>query len=164
MNLSQIPLAAYSAVSAAIVAFIALWVNCFVTLKSQKDTHFYEALKRFGDKDSEVLRASAAGLLAQMGSERDWLRGRRPYWQIAFNQLLVGTRIERNDVVLSSMISSLKSMIRFRRQAAFESIYGVHIDLQKDLSISLPGTTPPWPRISTPRLRPAATRRSGTTG
>ncbi|BDI29469.1 hypothetical protein CCAX7_15200 [Capsulimonas corticalis] len=133
MNPPPIPIAAYSAVSAAIVAFIALWVNCFVTLKNQKDTHFYEALKRFGDKDSEVLRASAAGLLAQMGSERDWLRARRPYWEIAFNQLLVGTRIERNDVVLSSVISSLKALVRYRRRVAFENIFSVHIDLQKDL-------------------------------
>src|SRR5438874_2074833 len=37
---------------AAMVAFITLVVNYRSTVRSQRDTNFYEALKRFGDKDS----------------------------------------------------------------------------------------------------------------
>src|SRR5215203_7507297 len=51
------------AVIAALVAFVSFVFNYRTTLRIQIDTQFYEALKRFGDKDSPSIRSSAAGLI-----------------------------------------------------------------------------------------------------
>ena len=81
----------WGAISAAIVALMSLAFNYRSTLQSQRDTQFYEALKRFGDEDSHILRSTAAGLLAQMGTKRVIsFRQRRPYQDTALTQLLEG--------------------------------------------------------------------------
>lgn len=58
------------ALLAAVVAFLSFSFNYRSTLLNQQDTQFFEALKRFGDKDSPAVRVSAAGLLAELGHAR----------------------------------------------------------------------------------------------
>jgi hypothetical protein len=100
---------------AAFVAFLSFGFNYRATLQSQRDTQFYEALKRFGDKDSPSLRASAATTLAQMAVlESRQLRFRhpikslfnyqRPYFAISRGHLITGLMQEEDRVTL--MITS----------------------------------------------------------
>ncbi len=51
--------AAVGAVVAALVALVSFLFNYRATLRNQTDTQFYEAMKRFGDKESPTLRSSA---------------------------------------------------------------------------------------------------------
>src|SRR6266550_6722157 len=60
-----------AALFAALVGLTTLFVNSRSAAKAQRDTQFYEALKRLGDKDSPTIRSSAAGLLAQMAQTKD---------------------------------------------------------------------------------------------
>ena len=51
-----------------------IWEHC-EQRRSQHDTQFYEALKRFGDKDSPAVRASGAALIAQLGTAATFVAG-----------------------------------------------------------------------------------------
>lgn len=55
---------------AALITLLSFVFNYRATLRSQSDTQFYEALKRFGDKDSPAMRSSAAGILSQKAKQR----------------------------------------------------------------------------------------------
>src|SRR5687767_4254225 len=55
----------------AIVGLTTLYFNNRNAIKAQRDTQFYEAMKRLGDKDNPTIRASAAGLLALM-AQVEW--------------------------------------------------------------------------------------------
>jgi hypothetical protein len=71
------------AVITASVAIVSMSFNYHATLRRQQDTQFDEALRRFGDRDNCIVRASAAGLLAEIAQ-------RQPrYFYSAFVQRLL---------------------------------------------------------------------------
>ena len=126
------------AIVAALVTLISFIFNYRATLQGQRDTQFYEALKRFGDKDSPTTRASAAGLLALLGPKRSVLRlSVRPYLRIALDQLITALLLEKDPVVLTSMSNALRELVSWDRLWAAERAYSVNIQLQENLAESL---------------------------
>jgi Pentapeptide repeats (8 copies) len=73
--------------------------------RAQRDTQFYEALKRFGDKDSPSLRASAAALIAQLAGAPNRSEG---YLEVAVSQFAAALRIEANTVVIESITDAAR--------------------------------------------------------
>lgn len=107
-----------AALFAASVGLLTLYVNNRASLRVQRDTQFYEAMKRFGDKDSPLLRASAAGILSQMASieirEFDILHPiisfktkNRPYLVTARNQLVGGLVFEESSTTILFLRSAI---------------------------------------------------------
>ncbi len=89
------------AVIAASVAIVSMSFNYHATLRLQQDTQFDEALRRFGDRDNCIVRASAAGQLAGMAQ-------RQPrYFYFAFVQLFSGLMLERSSLTLDSIRTSI---------------------------------------------------------
>jgi Pentapeptide repeats (8 copies) len=89
------------AVITASVAIVSMSFNYHATLRRQQDTQFDEALRRFGDRDNCIVRASAAGLLAEMAQ-------RQPrYFYSAFVQLFSGLMLERSSLTLDSIRTSI---------------------------------------------------------
>lgn len=109
-----------AALIAAIVAIINSGLNYRATLRSQRtserfqrDSQFYESLKRFGDKDSPTVRASAAALMAEMAERSGtWPAPDHTYSETVFSQLLVGLRLEENPAVIDSICSALETLHR----------------------------------------------------
>jgi Pentapeptide repeats (8 copies) len=114
------------ALTAALVALFTLVVNQQTALRSRKDTEFYEALKRFGDKDSPTVRASAAAMLANMSdisffalrwsNNAPWWRPdlnmiRYPYFGTVLDQLITGLLIEEHNVVVHGIVTGLKRVL-----------------------------------------------------
>jgi hypothetical protein len=138
---------------AARVAFLSFFFNYHAALKNQTDSQFYEGLKRFGDKDSPAIRASAAGMLAVMGQmevsrfeqkEPAFLRRvslsrvvDRPYLSLAVDQLLSGLMLEQNVTVLSAIKSALQRLIPLDREGAKDGLYRVNLLLQENLISAL---------------------------
>jgi hypothetical protein len=138
---------------AARVAFLSFFFNYHATLKNQTDSQFYEALKRFGDKDSPAIRTSAAGMLAVMGQvevsrfeqkEPAFLSRvsssrvvDRPYLGLAVDQLLSGLMLEQNATVLSAIKSALHRLIPLDRERAKDGLYRVNLLLQENLISAL---------------------------
>jgi len=80
------------AVITASVAIVSMSFNYHATLRHQQDTQFDETLKRFGDRDNCIVRASAAALLAGIAQ-------RQPrYFHSAFVQLFSGLILERSSL------------------------------------------------------------------
>jgi uncharacterized protein YjbI with pentapeptide repeats len=129
----------------ALVGLVTLFVNSRYATRSQRDTQFYEALKRFGDKDSPTIRASAAGLLGQMAqSEGSYLAIRKtrpfvkierplPYFTTALDQLLTGLLLEENVVALKSVGDAIKQLIRYDPNKTTEKLYHVNLKIQEEL-------------------------------
>ncbi|MGA8480772.1 MAG: pentapeptide repeat-containing protein, partial [Chthoniobacterales bacterium] len=89
------------AVITASVAIVSMSFNYHATLRRQQDNQFDEALRRFGDRDNCIVRASAAGLLAGMAQ-------RQPrYFYSAFVQLFSGLMLERSSLTLDSIRTSI---------------------------------------------------------
>jgi len=97
--------ATLGAVIAAAIAIISLGVNSATGFRLQEDAQFYEALKRFGDKDSEMIRSSAAGLLAQMAKRN------KGYYDTAFNQLFLGVISEKNRLAHQAISVALEQLL-----------------------------------------------------
>lgn len=114
------------AVLAALVALISFIANYRATLRTQIDIQFYEALKRFGDKDSAAIRSTAAGLLAQMGIRRE-----RNYFHITLNQFITGLQLEENDIVLDAISDAMIRLTMYRPVWAFTHLYTLNIKLQE---------------------------------
>lgn len=124
----------FGAFIAAMVAIISVILNYSSVLRTQRDTHFYEALKRFGDKDSATTRSSAAGLLARMGQLKGYLfRWRKPYFEIALDQLMAGLMLEENSVCLASIIYAIRQLTIYDSIRVLEKISDSNLKLQKDM-------------------------------
>jgi hypothetical protein len=128
------------AVFVALVAFVTFVFNYRATLQSQRDTQFYEALKRFGDKDSPTLRTSAAGLLAQMGKRKvGRVKGilpfnrRQPYFDASLDQLITGLQLEDNHTVLASVKDALRRLISYDPGRAIRNLYAANLALQREM-------------------------------
>jgi hypothetical protein len=142
------------ALVAAIVAFLSFGFNYRSTLRNQQDTQFYEALKRFGDKDSPAVRASAAGLLAELGTRsrfgrrnamkpnlrlepaRGW-KSSRPFLVTSLDQLTVGLLLEENPVVLGAITAAALKLIELHPWPWLRKLYNQNLDLQKGLVVAL---------------------------
>ena len=92
------------AVITASVAIVSMSFNYHATLRHQQDTQFDETLKRFGDRDNCIVRASAAALLAGIAQ-------RQPrYFHSAFVQLFSGLILERSSLALDSIRTSINDL------------------------------------------------------
>jgi Pentapeptide repeats (8 copies) len=131
---------ALGALAAAIAAWVSFSFNYRATIRNQQDLRFYEALKRFGDKDSAAVRASAAGLLAELGAitRRVWLwTTGRPFLQVSLHQLTVGLLLEENSVVLEAIGDSLIELMALDAQEVLNKLYKQNLTLQKELTVAL---------------------------
>ena len=92
------------AVITASVAIVSMSFNYRATLRHQQDTRFDETLRRFGERDNCIVRASAAALLAVMAQ-------RQPrYFHSAFVHLFSGLILERSSLVLDSIRTSINDL------------------------------------------------------
>lgn len=100
--------------------------------QQQRDTQFFEALKRFGDVTSPSTRASAAGLIAQLAISE---QGRAHYYfQASLDQLSSGLLIESNEIVLRAMVDAMGTLSRLDAQAVLSRHYEANLKLQVDLA------------------------------
>lgn len=134
-----------AALLAAFVGLLTLYVNNRASLRSQRDSQFYEALKRFGDKDSPTVRSSAAGMLAQMGKRKvgknplvKWIekgfgvREKFPYYDTVFDQLISGLLLEDNLVSLASIKNALQELITINPYKTVAVLRAGNLSLQND--------------------------------
>lgn len=137
-----------AALLVAIVGLVTLFVNQRSAIQNQRDTQFYEALKRFGDKDSPTVRCSAAGILAQMAAlkVRDFnllhpianlKKSREPYFQTALSQLITGSILEDNMVSLRFIANSLKQIIKVDDDFSRAMLSNANRSIQDDIVIAL---------------------------
>ena len=126
-----------AALLATFVGVLNLYVNNRAARRLQRDTQFYEALKRFGDKDSATARSSAAGLLAQMSQTKQGLTRFRPYLTTVLEQLSSGLVIEDNKVVVTSIKDGLIRVSQLIPRETARKLYRVNRSLQESLTIAL---------------------------
>jgi hypothetical protein len=109
--------------------------------KSQFDLHFYEALKRFGEKDSPLVRSSAAIMLAQAGSALKASFGsfdrRLPFFKTSLEQLSYGLLLEENVKVSSSISDAVKRLVPYAPQYVLQRLYLANLQLQDELVSNL---------------------------
>ena len=92
------------AVITASVAIVSMSFNYRATLRHQQDTQFDETLRRFGERDNCIVRASAAALLAVMAQ-------RQPrYFHSAFVHLFSGLTLERSSLALDAIRTSINDL------------------------------------------------------
>jgi hypothetical protein len=137
------------AIIVALVSLTTLYFNSRNAIKAQRDSQFYEAMKRMGDKDSPTLRASAASLLALM-AQQEWgepaLRKKwpffkveksRPYFETAVNQLMVGHLLENNPVGTESIKKALRQLVPLAPQnigTLIQELYTANLSLQDEIA------------------------------
>lgn len=144
------------ALIAARVAYLSFSYNYQNQLRTNSDTRFFEAMQRFGDKDSAAVRSSAAGLLAVMGklelrkveekgasffgrfgSRRTGGATERPYTAIALSQLLAGHSLEENPVVLDSINTAITELCPLARSATLAGLEAARLKAEEELVIKL---------------------------
>lgn len=149
------------AVTAALVALFSLIVNLRTGFRARKDTEFYEALKRFGDKDSPTVRASAAAMIAQISDTSfyrfprrrpdkkwrdltgklwprvlEWVKKRTrdyPYFDTALDQLVTGLSIEQHATVVASITDAITRLIPKNRDRAATQLHIANQRLQAEV-------------------------------
>jgi hypothetical protein len=141
------------AIIASLVTLLSFFFNYRSTLQSQRDTQFYEALKRFADKDSPAMRISATGMLAQM-AHRDKrplpLRGLTAahgvkgqphlptlYGYIVTDQLIAGMQLEEHPLVLDAIGNALAVLYFLDRRVTLLATYATNLKLQDALVTAL---------------------------
>lgn len=126
----------------AFVAFVSFTGNYTATIQSQKDSQFYEALRRFGDKSEPTVRCSAAALLGQMGAEKTqkkWWGIHRsvdddyPYFETALNQLYTGSLMENNPIVLRCIADSLEKLADVDNSRVLTHLHVANFSLQEQV-------------------------------
>ena len=115
----------------AFVALISFVFNYRVTLKQQKDTQFYEALKRFGDNDSSTVRLSAAVLIGEIATTH------RAYLKTAVDQLIGGIQLEKTLVVLKSIATSIGHLAKSSPSEVITRLYELNFALEEQFVINL---------------------------
>jgi len=115
-----------AALAAAIVSLLSLYVS----LRTQRDTQFYEALKRFGDKSPRV-RLSATRLLAQMARTS---RHTIP----VIDQLVAGIALESDRTVLRAIRDAIPVVTDRSKHAkhAISSLLAISEPLQRQIAQS----------------------------
>ena len=131
------------ALVAAFVGLFSLYKNQRLAIASQYDTQFYEALKRFGERDSARLRSSAVGLLTEMANRnvsKGWFQQNNnsgSKFSTVLNQLAAGSRLEENRVVLNTIKDALMDLGSIEPLKAMEVLYKANRDLQNDLKAAI---------------------------
>lgn len=115
---------------AAGVALISFLFNYRATLRNQTDTQFYEAVKLFGDKDSETLRTSAAMMLANMGAKGS--KRNRPYFNTSLDQLLIGLLLEANEVAQKTITLGIQQLTQINQARVVKKLHTLNLELQQD--------------------------------
>jgi len=130
----------------AIVGLTTLYFNNRNAIKAQRDTQFYEAMKRLGDKDNPTIRASAAGLLALMaqGGWPELSLGKhwpplkrvrtRPYFTTALDQLLTELLLENTAVVIEPVKDALHQLLTLAPPNITHRLYDANLRIQDELS------------------------------
>jgi hypothetical protein len=118
----------------------ALYKNQRLTIETQNDAQFYEALKRFGDKDSAGLRSSAVGLLTDMTSRNIINRPVRPFGRAdkvaskyftVLNQLVAASRLEEHRVVLNSIKDAIEVLATSDPVSVMKVLYRATLTCKK---------------------------------
>lgn len=150
-NITENPASALGVLGALVIASVTLIsfaLNYRAALHNQMDTQFYEALKRFGDKDSAATRASAAAMIAQMTETsrrrfnlRHPLRSLRKvnhvYFETSRQQLVTGFLLEENEVALFTIRDALLSIMRVNPSETVSMIFLADQKLRTDYLKSL---------------------------
>jgi Pentapeptide repeats (8 copies) len=138
----------FAAFLAATVAFVTFRKNYRATLQSQRDTQFYEALKRCGAVSANV-RSSAAVLLGQLASTKDfqwawqqsfpWLRreAHLPYFETTLEQMVAATLLESDDVVLAGIRGTFQRLVQLDPQPTYLALVGQNKSLGQQLYSAL---------------------------
>lgn len=135
------------------ITYLSFISNYYATLRNQSDTQFFEALKRFGDKDSSSTRASAAGLLTVIGKsqiqvlDKDKIRFlarlssaqkfEMPYKNLAYEQLLAGMMLEEDVTVLSAIQNAIRELLPQREATAVGVLHRQNLEFQDKLATVL---------------------------
>ena len=135
------------------ITYLSFLFNYFAALRNQSDAQFFEALKRFGDKESSTARASAAGLLAGIGKMplqtldpekfkffallSSMQKLEKPYEDLAFDQLLAGTMLEEDTTVLSTIQNAVRELFPQQKAVAVGKLYQINLNLQDSLTKTL---------------------------
>lgn len=149
-------LGALGAVLAAFVALSTFFFNYRSGIRNNRDTQFYESLKRFGDNESATMRCSAAATLSDMGSKA-FARTRTPfafrdrnrYFNLAFTQLTSGLLLEENLVCIDAIRTGLTKLIPDDPRVAITEFSHANLWLKQDLILGFAefwgalGMTPP---------------------
>ncbi|HLL74099.1 MAG TPA: pentapeptide repeat-containing protein [Pyrinomonadaceae bacterium] len=132
---------------AALVALVSFAFNYTAAIQNQRDTQFYEALKRFGDKDSPTLRASAVASLSQMAKLEvrrfrlqhplASLRRERPYFVTARDQIVTALMLEDNRVALLILADAIKEVVGIDPGKPVQMLAAANGKLQYDMIIDL---------------------------
>lgn len=138
-NIKENP-ASILGVLGAFVALLSFVFNYRTTLQNQRDGQFYEALKRFGDKDSPTIRATAAATLGEMAAKEVYLFGlhprrlkSRPYLTTVRSQLLTGLMLEECDVVIQVIIDETIKLIGIDPSCPLLAIRDANIQFRNEL-------------------------------
>lgn len=119
------------AVLAALVALVSFFFNYDATLRHRRDTQFYEALRRLGDP-SPAVRIGSTGLLGQMAAERRWLI-KRPYLDIALQQLVAGSLVDSDSLVLMHIRKAIGHLAPTSPASVIKSLMAANLELQYSL-------------------------------
>jgi uncharacterized protein YjbI with pentapeptide repeats len=128
---------------AALVTLFSFYKNQRLTISNQNDAQFYEALKRFGEKDSARLRSSAVGLLTAMAHpnvSKGWFRQVNKSgdkFSTVLAQLVAGSRLEENRVVLNSIRDAMGVLGGIEPYDVIDVLYKANLNLQDDLKIAI---------------------------
>lgn len=142
-NLASNPAGIIGPFVAAVVVIVTFIPNYHATLQNQRDTQFYEALKRFGDTSSPAVRASAAQLLAQLACESNvrWFglqkptlgNGGYPYFSTTLSQLETGLLTERDPMVLDSIAAATSRLVPINPHGVAKSVQRVNMVAQRQV-------------------------------
>src|SRR5262249_34950567 len=116
---------------AALVTLVTFVFNYRATIRNQRDTQFYEALKRFGDQNSSVLRSSAAGLLAPMARRRSLFRN--PYFDTTLDQLVMGFLSEKDTTTLDAICKAILRIADIHSNSVLNALRSSNLKLQEDV-------------------------------
>jgi hypothetical protein len=97
----------------------------------QRDTQFYEALKRFGDQSSVTVRLSAAVLIGELAATR------RTYITTAVEQLIGGIQVESDLIVLRAIVNTLRAMAEKSGPLIVSKVYEANLELEEALVVRL---------------------------
>ncbi|NPC71780.1 pentapeptide repeat-containing protein [Corallococcus exiguus] len=115
-----------------LVTLLVFALNYRSQLKNQRDTQFYEALRRFGDRESPLLRTSAAALLAEIGGQKtQGLRAKRPYFETASSQLSTSILLETDPVALVAVQDALHELAKQEPARIIKRVVRANVVIQR---------------------------------
>ncbi|NVJ04284.1 pentapeptide repeat-containing protein [Myxococcus sp. AM001] len=121
--------------------------------RTLKETQLYEALRRSGDKDSPLTRASASALIAAIGNSSGPLFS-KPHQPTAINHLSTSLQIETNPTVLVSLQDGLHELAKKSPGRVTKSIARTNVRIHRTLALAIAANQqtarPPGPKKQHP--------------